>query len=149
MKRLRDASGCPVELLLIEDDVVDIMAVNRALKMLDVSLPVTTAQNGVEALDCLRGTNGRDKVSWPLVMLLDLNMPIMNGVAFLEELRGDPMLCHSIVFVMSTSDAEIDRSMAYGLNVAGYIVKTGAPGVFVNTVEMLARYCATVELPAR
>lgn len=147
MNRLCDASGSPVELLLVDDDAVDTLAVSRALKRLDVVLPLTTAQNGAEALECLRGTNGRDKVSWPFVMLLDLNMPVMNGIAFLEEVRGDPMLCHSIVFVMSTSDAKIDRSMAYSQNVAGYIVKTGAPGLFRNTIEMVARYCAAVQLP--
>ncbi len=149
MRRLYDALGRPVELLLVDDDIVDIMAVTRALKRLDVSLPLTTAKNGVEALDCLRGANGRDKLSWPFVILLDLNMPVMNGIALLEELRNDPMLCHSIVFVMSTSDANIDRSTAYSHNVAGYIVKTGATGVFHNAIEMVARFCTTVALPTR
>src|SRR5258705_9098592 len=96
-------SGIPI--LLVEDDHIDVMNVERAFKKNNITNPLYIANNGIEALDMLRGTEGREKVKpIPRIILLDINMPKMNGIEFLRELRADPEL-HSIsVFIMTTSN---------------------------------------------
>jgi CheY-like chemotaxis protein len=95
-----------VTILLVDDDKVDAMAVKRSFRELKIGNPVIEAHNGIEALQHLRGENGYEKVSEPLLILLDLNMPRMGGIEFLEELRRDPVLHSTLVFVMTTSAAE-------------------------------------------
>ena len=136
-----------LEVLVVDDDDVDIMAVRRALRKLGVDSPVVTAYNGLEALDVLRGTNGRERLSSPFIIVLDLNMPKMGGLAFLEEIRRDPELRKSIVFVLTTSDAPRDKELAHQHNVAGYIVKSGPAGSIVDAMHMLRLYTSVVELP--
>src|SRR5687768_6537761 len=113
-----------VNLLLIDDDEVDCMNVQRAFKKNSISNPLFIAHNGVEGLDMLRGTNGVPKIDpLPRIILLDINMPKMNGLEFLKELRADKNLHNISVFVMTTSNDEKDRFEAYNYNVAGYIIK--------------------------
>ena len=133
-----------LNVLLVEDDQVDVMNVQRAFKKNNITNPLWTAGNGVEALDKLR--SGEIPLS-PLLVLLDLNMPRMNGIEFLRALRADPELKHLPVVVLTTSDDERDRVEAYHLNVAGYIVK---PVTFVNFCDAMAtlnKYWTLVELP--
>lgn len=133
-----------LNILLVEDDHVDVMNVQRAFQKSGISNPLWIAGNGVEALDKLRG--GEVPLS-RLLILLDLNMPRMNGIEFLRSLRGDPDLRHLPVVVLSTSDDERDRVDAYHLNVAGYIVK---PVTFVNfcdAMSTLNKYWSLVEMP--
>ena len=113
-----------VNILLVEDDYLDIMNVERELSKINVDLPLLVARNGREALNMLRGTEGAVKISpAPSVVLLDINMPKMNGLEFLEEMRREPEFSHIPVFIMTTSNEDIDRVAAQRLNVAGYIVK--------------------------
>ena len=113
-----------VNILLVEDDYLDIMNVERELSKINVSLPLLVARNGREALNMLRGTEGTEKISpAPSVILLDINMPKMNGLEFLAEMRREPEFSHIPVFIMTTSNEDIDRLAAQRLNVAGYIVK--------------------------
>lgn len=113
-----------VNILLVEDDYLDIMNVERELSKINVSLPLLVARNGREALNMLRGTEGAEKISpAPSVILLDINMPKMNGLEFLAEMRREPEFSHIPVFIMTTSNEDIDRVEAQRLNVAGYIVK--------------------------
>jgi CheY-like chemotaxis protein len=135
------------QLLHVEDDDLCIMGLVRSFKVAKIVNPVRFAHDGIDALEMLRGTNGRGRLPRPYVILLDLNMPRMGGVEFLEELRKDEDLKKSIVFVMTTSGAEEDKVNAYDLGVAGYILKT-RPNAFLEAAELLATYWRVVELPA-
>jgi CheY-like chemotaxis protein len=133
-----------LNILLVEDDEVDVMNVQRAFKKNNIRNPLWVAGNGVEALSALRG--GDIPLDRRLV-LLDLNMPRMNGIEFLRELRADDKLRHTPVVVLTTSGDERDRVDAYNLNVAGYILK---PVTFANFVEAMAtlnKYWTLVEYP--
>ena len=133
-----------LNILLVEDDQVDVMNVKRAFDRNRISNPLFVAGDGVEALAMLRA--GKVPGERRLV-LLDLNMPRMNGIEFLRELRADKDLHLTPVVVLTTSDDERDKIDAYNLNVAGYLLK---PVTFVNFVETMAalnKYWALVELP--
>jgi len=133
-----------LNLVLVEDDEIDVMNVRRALERAHVTNPLFVANNGLEALELLRS----DQVPKERrLVLLDLNMPRMNGIEFLRELRKDPVLHHTPVVVLTTSDDERDKVNAYNLNVAGYLLK---PVTFTNFVDVMAalnKYWALVELP--
>lgn len=132
-----------LEILLVEDDEVDIMNVKRAFKKNNILNNLHNARNGLEALYMLRGnkSEGIEKlVPMPKVILLDLNMPKMGGLEFLQELRNDPALRTISVFVMTTSDEESDKVAAYNLNVAGYILKPLSFERFVEAVSILNHY---------
>jgi len=137
----------PVTILLVEDDEVDVMAVKRALRDLKIANPLIRACDGIQALDILRGANGQSKLQSPFIILLDLNMPRMGGIEFLENLRADPDLCRSVVFVMTTSAAEDDRARAYSKNVAGYVLKHDPARSFIEAVSMLEHYWRVIEFP--
>lgn len=133
-----------LNLVLIEDDDIDVMNVRRALERAHVTNPLFVAHNGLEGLELLRS----DKVPRDRrLVLLDLNMPKMNGIEFLREVRKDPSLRPTPVVVLTTSDDDRDKVQAYDLNVAGYLLK---PVTFVNFVDVMAalnKYWALVELP--
>ena len=134
-----------VTILLVEDDEVDIKGIQRALRKHKVVNPMIVVNDGVEALEVLRRADHH--TLRPYLILLDINMPRMNGIEFLREVRNDPQLRDSIVFVLTTSRADEDRFEAYHLNVAGYIVKADAGSGFMNAVDMLDRYWKIVEFP--
>ena len=133
-----------LNLLLVEDDEVDVLNVRRAFQKNHITNPLFVASNGLEALQQLRGRMiPRDR----RIVLLDLNIPMMNGIEFLQELRRDPELRVTPVVVLTTSNDERDRIEAYNLNVAGYLLK---PVTFSNFCEVMAalnKYWALVELP--
>ena len=137
-----------VTILVVDDDEVDIKALDRAFKKLKIANPVAIANDGIEALECLRGGNGQPALSRPNMILLDLNMPRMNGIEFLEEIRRDSELCDSTVFVLTTSNDEEDKVKSFNYNVAGYIVKSDPATGFMNAIEMIDRYWKVVELPS-
>lgn len=139
--------GKTVHVLLVEDDLVDVEVVQRAFQKMKIANPLYVASDGIEALQVLRGTDGRQRLPRPYLILLDLNMPRMNGLEFLQELRRDPELRDSVVFVLTTSKNEEDRVAAYHCNVAGYIVKSDVGNGFLKLVEMLQCYWRIVELP--
>lgn len=134
-------------ILLVEDDELDVKAVKRAFRDLKIANPLFKARDGVEALDLLRGTNGQTAIPNPRIILLDLNMPRMGGLEFLDEIRKDPKLHSCVVFVMTTSAAEEDRVKAYDRNVAGYVLKHSPGRSFLDAVSMLEHYWRIVELP--
>ena len=137
-----------MNILLIEDDSVDVMNVQRAFKKNNITNPLHIAFNGVEALNMLRGHNGKVKLNpTPRIILLDINMPKMNGLEFLKELRSDPELSSISVFVMTTSNDDQDKIEAYRLNVAGYILKPLSFEKFVNAVSILNSYWRLCEQP--
>jgi CheY-like chemotaxis protein len=133
--------------LLVDDDKVDVMAVKRSFRELKIANPVVEAHNGIEALDRLRGHNGYQKVPSPCLVLLDLNMPRMGGVEFLDKLRRDEALRRTLVFVMTTSGAEEDRARAYNMNIAGYVLKHRPGQSFLEAISMLEHYWRVIEFP--
>ena len=136
-----------VNLLLVEDDEVDVQGLKRAFAKSRIGNPITVARDGIEALEILRGENGQAKLAKPHLILLDLNMPRMNGLEFLEAIRADEDLKASVVFMITTSKAEEDKARAYEKNVAGYIVKQDAANTFMQAVALLEHYWKVVEFP--
>jgi CheY-like chemotaxis protein len=137
-----------LSILLVDDDKVDVMAVRRSFRELKIANPIIEAQNGIEALARLRGENGYEKVRLPCLILLDLNMPRMSGLEFLDKLREDEALRSTLVFVMTTSDAQEDRARAYDLNIAGYVLKHRPGQSFLEAISMLQHYWRVIEFPA-
>jgi CheY-like chemotaxis protein len=132
---------------MVDDDKIDIMAIKRSFLALKIANPVIEARNGIEAFEYLRGENGREKLVSPYLVLLDLNMPRMGGLEFLDELRRDPELRSTLVFVMTTSAAEEDRTRAYDKNVAGYVLKHRPGQTFLEAIGMLEHYWRIIEFP--
>lgn len=143
-----DASqvGKSLNILLVDDDDGDAKAVQRAFQRAKIANPIVRAVDGVEALEILRGENGKTKPPSPCILLVDLNMPRMNGIEFVKALRADRGLRHSVVFILTTSKREEDIVAAYDLNVAGYIVKETAGLDFLNLVTLMDYYWRVVEM---
>lgn len=133
----------PVSILLVEDDDIDAMGVERALHNLKLLNPIIRAHDGVEALDLLKA----GRIPSPYIVLLDLNMPRMNGLEFLQEVRVDEHLRSMIIFVLTTSKRDEEISAAYEKNIAGYIVKSSVSQDFNNVLSFLDNYWRIVELP--
>jgi CheY-like chemotaxis protein len=133
-----------LNILLVEDDMVDVKNVKRAFQKANIANPLYVAHNGVEALEMLR--TGKVPGARRLI-LLDLNMPKMNGIEFLQELRADPTIANSTVVVLTTSNDDKDKVAAYDLHVAGYLLKPVTFINFVDVVVALNKYWALVELP--
>ena len=136
-----------LNILLVEDDEVDVMNVQRAFKKNNITNPLYVANNGLEGLAILRG-NG-DLLAMPRerrLILLDLNMPKMNGIEFLRELRVDAELKQIPVVVLTTSNEDKDKVEAYNLNVAGYILKPVTFSNFVQTMATLNKYWTLSEM---
>lgn len=136
-----------VTVVLVEDNPVDVEAVRRAFERHRIANPIVEFHDGRAALNALQGGEGSEAISRPFLVLLDLNMPRMNGLEFLRELRADPALHDSIVFVLTTSKKHEDIAAAYGLHVAGYIVKSEVGEGFLQLVSLLDNYWRVVELP--
>lgn len=132
-----------VSLLMIEDDDIDATAMKRALQKLKLLNPVYRARDGLEGIELLRA----GEIPAPYIILLDLNMPRMNGLEFLEELRSDPALTHSVVFVLTTSKSDEDILAAYREHVAGYLFKQRMDNDFLQVVGLLNHYWRIIELP--
>ena len=137
----------PINILLVEDDDVAAEAVVRSLRKHSVNAPITLAQDGLEALEILREEHPQQHIEKPYVVLLDLNMPRMNGFEFMQEVRADQELSESVIFVLTTSDNEQDRARAYAKNIAGYMVKSAVGPQFAKLASLLDSYRAAVKLP--
>lgn len=136
-----------LNILLVEDDELDVMNVQRAFRKNNIVNPLYVAGNGVEALEMLRGQRQPAVPAERRLILLDLNMPKMGGIEFLKELRADPVLHATTVVVLTTSDEERDKVRAYDLNVAGYILKPVTLAAFIEIMATLNKYWSVNELP--
>jgi CheY-like chemotaxis protein len=132
-----------VSIFIIDDDEVDVQSFKRTFVKLKIANPVYRARDGVEALEMLK----MKTVPGPYIILLDINMPRMNGLEFLGELRKDPQLTMAVVFILTTSVADEDIFEAYRLHVAGYIPKQEMDSQFLTVVSFLDHYWRVVELP--
>lgn len=139
--------GKTASFFIVEDDDLDFRILERAFKTLKIANPVRRATDGVEALEILRGQNGQDLITAPYIILLDIQMPRMNGVEFLENLRDDENLKQSVVFVLTTSDAKSDIDAVYKHQIAGYIHKSEPEQGFLDALTMIDHYWRVVVLP--
>ncbi len=123
-------------LLLVEDDSIDAMTVRRSLRELGSPNPLHHVTDGEAALAFLRDpANPR-----PGLILLDINMPRMNGIEFLEHAKKDPDLCSIPVVVLTTSKEDTDRFNSFSKNVAGYMVKPVDYDQFVEVMRKIRDY---------
>lgn len=124
-------------ILLVEDDRVDVMSVQRAFRKSGVGNPLHVARTGLDALAMLRG-DGHEKIDPPpTLILLDLNLPKMSGIEFLEELRSDPELEALRVIVLTSSDEPRDREVAFQYEVDDYIVKPHSFNEFSSAIATI------------
>ena len=134
-------------IMVIDDDDVDIRMLKRGMKKSGFDNRIEIANDGEAALCKLRQLSDADKSHSPYIVLLDLNMPVMNGFEFLTALRQDENLKQAVIFVLTTSDRAEDRQLAYSHNVAGYLLKDDAGPNFSNHLSMLQKYLLSVKLP--
>ncbi|MBN1270709.1 MAG: response regulator [Candidatus Aminicenantes bacterium] len=132
-------------ILLVEDDQVDAMTVKRAFKDVHITNDLVIVGNGLEALDYLQKPDNRK----PCIILLDLNMPKMNGIEFLKVTKKDPELKMIPIVVLTTSEEEQDRVDSYGLGVAGYILKPVDYRKFVEVINTIDLYWTLCILPPK
>lgn len=130
-------------ILLVEDDRIDAMAVKRAFRAIRVANPLVMAENGEAALAWLQDPENPR----PCVILLDLNMPRMNGIEFLRIAKADPALRRIPVVVLTTSREEEDKLNSFDLCVAGYMLKPVDYQKFVEVVKTIDLYWTLSELP--
>lgn len=145
---MADVPGSEIKLLLVEDDDGDFKLIERGFRKAKILNPLIRAYDGVEALDLLRGANGRTMLHPPYLVLSDIAMPRMDGLAFVKALREDPALRKTVVFMLTTSKHDEDRHNAYNLNVAGYILKDNAGQSFLQLVDLVGGYIRIVEMPS-
>ena len=141
---MQNSQNSNVTILMVDDDDVDVLAVARALKRANINNPLVIAHDGQDALERLRA----QQLAKPFLVLLDLNMPRMNGIEFLKSARQDESLKNSVIFVLTTSASQQDRDSAYEHNVAGYMVKDRDNGGFMNVAELVRQYTSYVEFPS-
>jgi len=129
-------------ILLVEDDIVDMMSVKRALKDINVTNPLYHVENGVEALEYLAD---KEKPR-PTIILLDLNMPKMGGIEFLSIMKKDETIRRIPVIVLTTSRAEYDKIQSYDLGVAGYMIKPVDYQQFMEVIRAMCMYWTLSEV---
>jgi CheY-like chemotaxis protein len=130
-------------ILVVEDDQVDVMTIKRALKEIHVNNEVVNKENGEDALAWLRDA-ANDK---PCLILLDLNMPVMNGIEFLQVIKQDAQLRRYPVVVLTTSEEQQDKVNSFNLGVAGYMAKPVDYRQFVDMMRSIDLYWTISELP--
>jgi CheY-like chemotaxis protein len=136
-----------INILMVDDDDVSSEAVLRVLGKTSLNFTLTTAADGLEGLQILRGQHPDKEIRAPLLVLLDLNMPRMDGLDFLDHLRADPALHKTVVFVFTTSNLDLDREASYQKHIAGYIVKSDVGPQYCKLAEFLTCYGNSITLP--
>ncbi len=136
-----------IQIVLIDDDDVDSEAVARLLRTHRLPYRLVTFSNGSEAKSALGGSFGHELMQRPYLILLDLNMPRMNGIELLDWLRTQPHLCRSIVFAFTTSEAQQDCTAAYDRQVAGYLVKSHLGSGYTGLAKVLDTYTHSILFP--
>ena len=132
-----------ITLIVVDDDLGEVKAVRRSFKKAHIRNPIMHVVDGVEAMELLRSLEAPQK----FIMLVDLNMPRMDGIELVQEIRRDPKLRKAVIFMLTTSDDQRDIAAAYDLNVAGYMVKFRVGEDFAELIKTLGCYSTLVELP--
>lgn len=130
-----------LNILLIEDDTIEVMKFNRVLKSLELNHRVTEANNGEEALKILK-----EKEVIPDIIIMDLNMPKLNGLEFLAILKKDAILKYIPAIILTTSNNHKDILEAYKIGVAGYILKPLKYDEYVIRIKRTIEYWSSNEL---
>lgn len=138
-----------VVILMVEDDDIDARVFEKSLREAGVNNEILRATDGVEALHWLKGEHGKQKITKPLLILLDQNMPRMNGTEFLSVIRTDPALAKLIVFMLTTSSAHYDQQAAYANNVSGYLVKSDDKQDRTSQAILLKQFLKNVHFPVQ
>jgi CheY-like chemotaxis protein len=134
-------------LLLVEDDDIDAQVIRRNLAKAKIVNRLVRATDGVEALEMLRGQGGHERLAPPYLLLVDIQMPRLDGIGLIREMRKDPELTRTVIFVLTTSDDDRDKMAAYDQHVAGYIVKSNTKEELLPLMAMLDYYVLIVEPP--
>jgi CheY-like chemotaxis protein len=135
-----------IGVLIVDDDDVAAEGVIRGLRKHGFDGRVLWVTDGSAAMDLLRSER-RDDGAEPLVVVLDLNMPVLDGFGFLEQLRTDPNLHSTVVFVLTTSSHGRDMARAYDHHVAGYMVKSDVGPQLARLASLLGAYADVVVMP--
>ena len=130
-----------LNILLIEDDKIEVMKLNRTISTLKVDHTIIESKNGEEALEILNKKNGL-----PDIILLDLNMPKINGIDFLRILKNDDVLRYIPTIVLTTSNNYKDVMECYKIGIAGYVLKPLKYEDYVKKIEILLSYWSINEL---
>jgi len=130
-------------ILVVEDDDIDAEALTRAFAKQQLKNPVFMARDGLEALSLLDGSNPQGKIPQPCLIILDINMPRMNGLELLEAVQKNGKIMGNVLMVLTTSAREEDKVRAYQNHAAGYFLKENLP----QLTEMIGHYCRINELP--
>lgn len=130
----------PVRLMLVEDNPADVFLIQTALELSDVVVQLSVAWNGQDALEQLQKLSEEQQ---PNLILLDLNMPRMNGFELLAAVRTDPALAHLVVVMLTTSNAPADIKRAYALQVNSYVTKPVNLEEFLQLIQLLKAYWFT------
>jgi CheY-like chemotaxis protein len=128
-------------ILLVDDNMEDATTVSRALQDIDIRNKVVHVKNGLEALEYLQNPLNQK----PKIILLDINMPKMNGVEFLRVRMKDDSLKVIPVIVLSTSDGDKDKSETFKMNIAGYMLKPVSHSQFIDVVKAIDLYWSLSE----
>lgn len=130
-----------LKILLIEDDMIEVMKMNRAISSLSLPHKIIEANNGEDALDILK-----DKDNIPDIILLDLNMPKINGIEFLRILKNDDTLKYVPTIILTTSSNQRDLVACYEIGIAGYILKPLKYEEYVTKIDKLLSFWSINEL---
>lgn len=136
-----------ITILLVEDDAIDAKAFQRGFKKSGRENPVVHVKDGIAALEILRAPAEGRAVSAPFIIVLDLNMPKMNGHEFLAELRGDENVKRAPVIVLSTSESPKDIRKAHDQHVLAYVVKSKVGDHYAKLINLIAAYEDLAEPP--
>ncbi|WP_437555376.1 response regulator [Sorangium sp. So ce367] len=132
-----------LNIILVEDDDVDVMGVQRALRDVTAAFSLWIAHDGVEALAVLRSNQVPAERR---LVLLDLSLPRMNGFELLRSMRADPALKSTVVVVLTSSTNESDKAAAYRLNIAGYLLKPMGSARFAEVMDTLTLYWNSTQM---
>lgn len=136
-----------LQVLLVEDDEVNAEHLLRCFRLHGPNMTLSVAATGAAALEQLRGADGVPPLPQPYIILLELYLPGMSGLEFLQTLRQDPKLKSSGVFVISDTATERERAAAYELNIVGYFLRAKVETDCASLVQTIDAYRALVELP--
>lgn len=129
-----------MNILMVEDNDIEFDILRRGLQKIDAKSNLVRARDGLEALEILSTGSANSALIHPFVILLDINMPRMNGHEFLATLREDPQISDSRVIIFTTSDNPRDVVRAYGRNAVGYVIKPDSSQALQKALKTILEY---------